>query len=204
MNFARPLQAIIPGSQGKILSVLVTVESELNVRTIARLASVSNAQASRVLAQLVDLGLLIRREVAPASLFMFNKKHVLAAPLLEIVQSRETFVKILAQKISTLEAPPSNVTIFGSFVTGEADVDSDIDIAVVRPSGVDENLWLHTVDSISTFVEESTGNEADILELDECEIGGRMEKPTQLWKDICEVSILVYGYSLKELAIKHA
>ncbi|MFQ5517665.1 MAG: helix-turn-helix domain-containing protein, partial [Acidimicrobiia bacterium] len=62
MNFARPIEAIIPGVQGRVLAVLAETTAELNLRTIARLSEVSLAQASRVLPGLVELGLVERRE----------------------------------------------------------------------------------------------------------------------------------------------
>ena len=49
MDFVHPVEAVIPGAQGRVLAVLVDTTAELNLRTIARLAGVSLAQASRVL-----------------------------------------------------------------------------------------------------------------------------------------------------------
>ena len=62
MDFVRPVEAVIPGTQGRVLAVLAETTAELNLRTVARLASVSPAQASRVLPGLVELGLVDRRE----------------------------------------------------------------------------------------------------------------------------------------------
>jgi DNA-binding MarR family transcriptional regulator len=61
VDFPRPVEAVIPGAQGRILAVLAEKTGELNLRTIARLANVSPAQASRVLPDLVALGLVERR-----------------------------------------------------------------------------------------------------------------------------------------------
>jgi hypothetical protein len=54
VDFIRPIEAIVPGAQGRVLAVLVETTAELNLRTIARLAGVSQAQTSRVLPELVD------------------------------------------------------------------------------------------------------------------------------------------------------
>ena len=69
MDFVRPIEAIVPGVQGRVLSVLAETTADINMRTIARLADVSLAQASRVLARLVELGVVERRDVPPSSLF---------------------------------------------------------------------------------------------------------------------------------------
>ena len=66
MDFVHPIEAIIPGVQGKVLAVLAETTADLNMRTIARLADVSAAQASRVLPDLVELGLVERGDLGLA------------------------------------------------------------------------------------------------------------------------------------------
>ncbi|MEI2700729.1 MAG: helix-turn-helix domain-containing protein [Microthrixaceae bacterium] len=44
----------MPGAQGRVLAVLAETTAELNLRTIAQLAGVSQAQTSRLLPDLVD------------------------------------------------------------------------------------------------------------------------------------------------------
>lgn len=82
MDFLRPVEAIVPGAQGRVLAVLVETTAELNLRTLAELAGVSQAQASRVLPRLVELGVVERREVPPASLFRLVPEHVGSRALL--------------------------------------------------------------------------------------------------------------------------
>ena len=65
MDFQHPVEAVIPGAQGRVLAVLLNASGELNLRTIARLSRVSLAQTSRVVPGLVSLGLVERREVPP-------------------------------------------------------------------------------------------------------------------------------------------
>lgn len=69
MDYTRPVQALIPGVQGRILGVLAETTGQLNLTTISRLAGVSSAQASRVLPELVHLGLVERVEAPPSALF---------------------------------------------------------------------------------------------------------------------------------------
>jgi len=76
MDFVHPVEAIVPGAQGRVLAVLAETTAELNLRTIAELSAVSQAQASRILPGLVVLGVIERREVPPSSLFRFVPEHV--------------------------------------------------------------------------------------------------------------------------------
>lgn len=75
MDFVRPVEAIVPGVQGRVLAVLTETTTDLNMRTIARLADVSLSQASRVLAPLVELGVVERRDVPPSSLFRLGRAN---------------------------------------------------------------------------------------------------------------------------------
>ncbi|MBI2167891.1 MAG: helix-turn-helix domain-containing protein, partial [Actinobacteria bacterium] len=65
MDFVRPIEAMLAGARGRVLAVLAETTAELNLRTIAQLAGVSQAQASRVLPGMVELGVVERREVPP-------------------------------------------------------------------------------------------------------------------------------------------
>lgn len=65
MDFVRPIEPIVPGAQGRVLAALADTTAELNLRTIAQLSGVSQAQASRILPGMVELGVVERREVPP-------------------------------------------------------------------------------------------------------------------------------------------
>ena len=105
MDFVHPVQAVIPGTQGRVLAVLAETTAELNLRTVARLASVSPAQASRVLPGLVELGLVDRREVPPSSLFRLNHENVAAQVVVELARSRDTALEQMGAAARELPVP---------------------------------------------------------------------------------------------------
>lgn len=45
VDFRRPVEAVVPGAQGRIMAVLVETSADLNLRTVARLSGVSIAHA---------------------------------------------------------------------------------------------------------------------------------------------------------------
>lgn len=94
VDFVRPIEAIVPGAQGRVLAVLVETAAELNLRTIAKRAGVSLAQASRVLPGLVELGVVERREVPPSSLFRLVPELVASRTLLALARSAEAAAKV--------------------------------------------------------------------------------------------------------------
>ncbi|MFN2486157.1 MAG: helix-turn-helix domain-containing protein [Acidimicrobiia bacterium] len=77
----------IPGVQGRILAVLAETTADLNLRTIARLSGTSVAHASRVLPDLVSLGIVERREAPPSALFRLVRDHVIVDALVFVARA---------------------------------------------------------------------------------------------------------------------
>jgi DNA-binding transcriptional ArsR family regulator len=206
MNFVHPIEAVIPGVQGRVLAVLAETTAELNLRTIARLSDVSLAQASRVLPGLVDLGLVERREVPPSSLFRLVREHVAAGPLLALARARAVVVEEMGHAGAELPVVPLSVIVFGSFARGEADEESDIDIVLVRPADVDEfnEAWSASVEQWKDRVGRTTGNRVEVLEIGSKEVAARLHSRQTVWHDIRHEGIVVHGLGIDELVLRRS
>ena len=204
MEFVRPIEALIPGVQGRILSVLTETTADLNLRTIARLADVSVAQASRVLPHLVELGLVERRELPPSSLFRLVREHAAAGPLLSLARAWDAVVEKMGRTAGDLPVVPVSVIIFGSFAQGEADAQSDIDTVLVRPADVEESDdgWSASVEQWRDTVRRVSGNPVEVLEVGSDEIAKRLHSRRQIWHDIRRDGLVVHGLSIDELEVR--
>lgn len=201
MDFVRPVEAIIPGVQGRVLSVLAETTADLNMRTIARLADVSLSQASRVLAPLVELGVVERHDVPPSSLFRLVRQHVAVGPLLALARGRDALIGEMGRLASGLPVVPLSAIVFGSFARGEADIESDIDTVLVRPAGVDESdeLWSESVEQWRASVHRASGNRVEVLEVGSDEVAALLNSRRQVWRDIRRDGLVIQGLSLAEL-----
>jgi predicted nucleotidyltransferase len=201
VDFTHPLEAIVPGAVGRVLTVLVNTSAPLSGRTIAELAGVSSSQAARVLPSLVDLGLVTAESAPPAILYSLVTDHIAAAPLQALTASAQTFVDRLAEHVARLEPAPVSVAAFGSFARHQADAASDIDLLVVRPSAIaaDDESWETTVDQIRTFARRLSGNGIDILEAPRDEAAALMASDAPLWHDIRRDALLIHGRPLTEI-----
>lgn len=201
MDFVRPIEAMVPGAQGRVLAVLAETTAELNLRTIAQLAGVSQAQASRTLPALVELGVVERREVPPASLFRLVPEHVAARALLALARSTDTVLDELGRLTGALPCPPVSVIVFGSFARREAGPDSDIDLVVVRPIDIDEDndAWAESLEGLRRDVRRLTGNPVEVLEVSDDEAASRLAGRSQLWADVRRDGRVVHGLELDEL-----
>ena len=201
MDFIRPIEAIVPGVQGRVLTVLAETTGELNLRTLAQLAGVSQAQASRVLPGLVEVGVVERREMPPSSLFRLVPEHVAARALLALARSDDLVLDEIGRLAAALPLPPVTVIVFGSFARREADALSDIDLVVVRPPGVDEDdaAWSDALETWRNDVGRLTGNRIEVLEVAPDEVAKKADGPSQLWSDIRRDGRVVHGLSLDDL-----
>src|ERR1700693_724082 len=92
MDFTRPVEAVVPDAQGRILAVLCRTSAELNLRTLADLSGVSLAHAARVVPRLVELGMVDRRELPPSVLVRIVPEHLAVRPLLALAGLRDSLL----------------------------------------------------------------------------------------------------------------
>lgn len=175
--------------------------SELNLRTIAGLADVSVAQASRVLPELVELGIVGRREAPPSALFHLVEDHLATVALRVLSGAADRLIEIMGEAAGSLPVRPAGVIVFGSFTRGEAEATSDIDTVLVRPDSVDEDdpTWADSVEQWRQTVRRVSGNPVEVLEVAEGDIATKLRGRQQLWKDIRREGIVVTGPSLATL-----
>lgn len=198
MDFIHPVHAVVPGVQGRILAVLAETTSELNLRTIASIANVSEAQVSRVIPALVAIGLVERREAPPSALFRLVRDHIAAGPILALSRSRDRMIQEMCKVAESLPVPPSSVIIFGSFARGEADAESDIDTLMISPTGIDESdeAWSASVEQWIQHVGEVSGNRVEVLEASADEVPARLDRGGSVWQDIERDGLIIHGKAL--------
>jgi predicted nucleotidyltransferase len=204
VDFVRPIEAIVPGAQGRVLAVLAETTGDLNLRTVAQLAGISQAQASRLLPELVTLGVVERREVPPASLFRLVPEHIASRVLLTLARSSDHVLDEMGRLAGALPHPPVSVIVFGSFARREAGVDSDIGVVVVRPAGVDEDEWSASLEAWRRDTRRLTGNPVEVLEVGADEAAAKLRSRSPVWTDIRRDGRVVHGLGLEELQAAHS
>lgn len=204
MEYARPVEAVIPGVQGRVLGVLARTEAEVTIRTAARLAGVSAQQATVVVGRLVDLGLVTRREAGSAALVALDRENDAARAVLALADLHRSTMERLAESARVIAPAPASLVVFGSFARGDADAESDLDVLAVRAAGVaaDDEAWLDALSGWERAARQVTGNPVELL------IVGVEELPVllggdgqgTLWRTIEAEGLVLAGAPLAELA----
>ncbi|HEY5025451.1 MAG TPA: nucleotidyltransferase domain-containing protein [Acidimicrobiales bacterium] len=197
MDFLRPVESVIPGAQGKLLGVFAETTTVLSVRTAARLSGVSLAQTSRILPELATLGILDRADVPPSTVYRLVEDNVASRAIRLLARSRDLVLAELGKSAQSMAIPPISIVVFGSFARGEAGPESDVDVVMVHPSGVPSTpAWTEGVEEWRRAARRLTGNEVEVVEVDERDIGTRLRSRRPVWLDIRQDGIVIFGKTL--------
>lgn len=180
MDLSTPYQSLFPVVDSAALEVLTRSTKPRTGREVAKLAGRSQDATQRVLDRLVDHGLVLREDAGRARVYRLNWDHVAAEPISLLAELRPRLFERLRGAFEFWHPAPFHVSVFGSAARGDGDVNSDIDIFLVRPGDVpeDDEEWRGHVEALADFVFEWTGNHAGIAEVGEDELERlRRERP---------------------------
>ena len=203
MDYRHSVEALIPGVQGRVLGVLARAGTDLTMRGVADLAGVSPQQASVVIGKLVELGVVDRRDVPPASLVRLAADNLAAQAVLSFADLRQAALERLGALALDIRPAPVSLMVFGSFARGEADAESDLDALAVRPRGLarDDDEWTDSLWSWTTSATRAVGNPVHVMEAAEEEISGLLRRPgPSVWTEIVRDGIVLVGSRLERLA----
>jgi Nucleotidyltransferase domain len=202
MNVSRAYSAVAPTVEGDVLVVLAGTTQPLTGRRVARIARRGSVAAvAKALDRLVNQGLVLRQEAPPASLYTLNRQHV-AAPVVEtLALIRTELLDRLRLAFSSWSVPPVHASMFGSAARQDGDVDSDIDIFVVRSAGVsaEDPAWSEQLQDIGDAVLAWTGNHASLIDMAEQDIEQMRHENPPVLQDLRRDGIDLAGAPLREL-----
>ena len=195
MDYVNPLEALIPGVQGRVLTVLARTEAELTMRSVAELAGVSANQATVVLNRLVRLGIVERRDVGAAALVRLVRENEAARSVLSLVDLRQGVLARLAGEARKIRPAPACLVVFGSFARGDAHENSDIDVLAVPPSEaqVDHGRWTAALGQWSDRATRIAGNPVNLLEATMDELPKLVQGEREPWRTIVEEGVVLVG-----------
>jgi hypothetical protein len=168
VDLARPHAIISRGVDADVLRVLAGTSEEMTGRNVHRLVGHgSNRTVQLALDRLTRQGLALVRELGPSKLYSFNRDHLAAGPVLELMGLPSQLVERLRELLRTWRTPPAYAALFGPAARGDGGPESDVDLFLVRPDDVeaDDDRWREQVAALAAAVPRWTGNQAAIAEL---------------------------------------
>jgi len=202
MDVSRPYSAVTPTIDGDVLVVLAGTTKPLTGRHVARLAQRGSVAAvAKALDRLVGQGLVLRMQAPPASLHTLNREHVATAAVEALAAIRSQLLARLRHTLSTWDVQPVHASLFGSAARRDGDLDSDIDIFIVRPANVDgeDVLWGEQLGRLGDSVFSWTGNRAGVVELAEQDVTRMLRDDPPALQDLQRDGVELAGIPLREL-----
>jgi predicted nucleotidyltransferase len=133
-------------------------------RQLARLADVPPTTAQRVLDDLVDAGIASAERLGAAVGYRLNSRHVVAQAVLDLARARLTLLDEIKGAIGSWTVQPVAGWLYGSTARADGDRHSDIDLLLVAPDDLDEEVWSRQIGELAELVVALTGNHAEIIE----------------------------------------
>ncbi len=199
MDVSRPYSAVCPSLDGDVLRVLAATSRGLTGREVAALAGRnSHSGVLDVLHRLTKHGLVTRVELNRAYLFTLNREHLAAPAVALLAGLRVELFSRIRSAIDDWQVAPVHASVFGSAARGDGDVDSDVDLLIVRPASIsnDEPSWQAQVDELRRNIEGWTGNRAAVAEVSEADLARLREEERPIISDLRSDAILVGGSDL--------
>lgn len=193
MRLSHPFELITPTVDGDILAVLARAEGPFSGRQIHRLAGRRSEPGIRKgLDRLVEQGIVLRRRVGNTNLHSLNQEHLAAEAIVAVARLRDTAFAYMSSQLEAWSTPPVLATVFGSTARREEDVDSDIDVLLIRPRNVEPETWHRSVSKFASAVAVAIGNDVRLLDLTCEELWDQSNEA--LREQLLSDSIVIHGH----------
>lgn len=202
MDWTDPTRAIVPTLDGAVLAVLAGVTAPLTGREVHRRARRGSAMGvSRALARLEEQGLVLGAEAAPARLYQLNRDHVAAEAAAILRDLRVRLFDRIRDDLRSWQVPVVSASLFGSVARGDGDTDSDVDLLLVRPDGVEDDSepWASSVFELGQKIRRWTGNDASLLQVDAAAVQDMVARQAPIVDSLTQDALDLAGTPIREL-----
>jgi predicted nucleotidyltransferase len=162
MDLGSPVLDVAPAVRGALLQALARLEQPITRRQLAAAAGVAPGNASAVIEELIQTGLVSETVAGRSSMVVLNRNHLAAGPVLALAGLRGELIRRLRERLSGWP-DLLGAWLFGSVARGDADSESDIDLLIVADDL--RSTELHDrLAQLHTDIRSWTGNDLQLVE----------------------------------------
>jgi hypothetical protein len=159
------MSTVTPTLDGDVLAVLAQQDATFTTGQLNRILTRASEDGLRkALRRLAKQGIVLSDRVGNAYIYSLNREHLAAAYIVGLAGLMTTFLARLTRELEMWEARPRYAAVFGSAALGTMSADSDLDLLLIRPDNVGDDLWDAQVDRLVEMVTRWTGNDARPLQ----------------------------------------
>jgi predicted nucleotidyltransferase len=192
---------MLPAVDSAVLAVLAGSSKPRTGREIARLARRSQPAVQKVLDRLVGQGVVHTTAAGRSRIYTLNRDHLAARAIEDLANLRPELFARLRSQIASWKVAPAHASVFGSTARADGSAESDVDIFLVRPEGLDEDdpTWRRQLDDLSEQVLSWTGNHAGIAEVGEPDLVMLKRDEPAVVAEVKSDAVELSGKSIRQL-----
>ena len=167
MDLSKPLAVVTPTLDAAVLQALAATTAWTSGAQVHRIADAGSPDGvRRVLSRLVVQGIVLADAHPHATLYLLNRDHVAAGPIIALTRVRTTIIERITAALGGWSPQPVHASLFGSFARGEGTMTSDIDVLVVisQAGSADLDARAAQIDRLATDILQWTGNRGHIMD----------------------------------------
>lgn len=192
MRLHLPLATITPTLDGDVLTALAHADQWFSVPQLTKVIGRGSQDGIRkVLHRLAAEGVVGSISGGRTKLYRLNRDHLAAPAILELADLRAALIRRLREEMSAWSQPPVYAALFGSGAGGTMDVDSDLDLFLLRPDEAG-STWAEGVEAMKEAAARWTGNDTQVLEFSVDEARGSVSSEPVL-HDVAQAGITILG-----------
>jgi predicted nucleotidyltransferase len=162
VNLGSPVLDVAPAVRGALLQTLARLEQPVTRRQLAAAAGVAPGNASAVIEDLIQSGLVSETVAGRSSMVLLNRNHLAAGPVLALAGLRGELIRRLRERLSPWP-DLHGAWLFGSVARGDASSDSDVDLLIVAEDLQSSDLH-DRLSRLQADVRSWTGNDLQLVE----------------------------------------
>jgi predicted nucleotidyltransferase len=162
VDLGAPVLDVAPTVRGALLQALARLEQPVTRRQLAAAAGVAPGNASAVIEELVQAGLVSETVAGRSSMVVLNRNHLAAGPVLALAGLRGELIRRLRARLSVWP-DLLGAWLFGSVARGDASSDSDVDLLIVAEDLQSPDLH-DRLSHLQADVRSWTGNDLQLVE----------------------------------------
>lgn len=208
VDLTEPGRGLAGGLTMPILRALAGRSSPATAAQLSRLAGVgTEAGVRRALERLATHGVCSAEDVGGRIVYALNREHLLYGAVAALLDADRELPKRLRSALAEWDPAPVSAVLFGSAARRDGDVDSDVDLLLIRPSLRTEarkREWVRQVHDLRAAVQRWTGNRLQVLDWTSLDVRQHERSGEQLVASLLDEGVTVAGSSLASVLERSA
>lgn len=202
MDLSEPGRALGTPLAVPVLRALARRTTSATASQIWRAAHTGTlAGVQRVCDRLVAHGLVSEDDAGGRTVYSLNYDHVLHDAVAAALEAPAEFQRRLVTSLRAWELPPVTALLFGSAARRDGDVDSDVDLLLVRPALTKSRrpVWNRQVHDLTRDVRRWTGNRLEVMDLPVARVRTMVRERDPIARSWLDEGITLHGEDVEEV-----